>query len=93
MSLVLGQLVYTSFPKVGYKLFVSTEVPTEIQQVFIQQIVYQHWNSYNPPKPGYLGAYLYQITPESQSSAVLPVLLLFRATARCPARRYFYLPT
>ena len=50
MSLVLGQLVYTSFPKVGYKLFVSTEVPTEIQQVFIQQIVYQHWNSYNPPK-------------------------------------------
>lgn len=64
MSLVLGQLVYTSFPKVGYRLFVSTEVPTEIQQVFIQQIVYQHWNSYNPPKPGYQGAYLYQVTPE-----------------------------
>ncbi len=64
MSLLLGQLVYTSFPKVGYRLFVSAEIPTEIQQVFIQQIVYQHWNSYNPPKSGYQGAYLYQVTPE-----------------------------
>lgn len=62
MSLLLGQLVYTSFPKVGYRLFVSTEVPTEIQQVFIQQIVYQHWNSYKPPKAGYRAAYVYQIT-------------------------------
>lgn len=64
MSLLLGQLVYTSFPKVGYRLFVSTEVPTEIQQVFIQQIVYQHWNSYKPPEAGYRAAYVYQVTSE-----------------------------
>lgn len=63
MSL-LGQLVYTSLPKVGYRLFTSTEVPPEIQQAFIQQLVYQHWNSYKPPKAGYRAAYVYQVTLE-----------------------------
>lgn len=63
MSL-LGQLVYTSFPKVGYRLYVSTDVPPEIQEAFIQQVVYQHWNSYKPPKAGYRAAYIYQVTSE-----------------------------
>lgn len=63
MSL-LGQLVYTSLPKVGYRLFTTTEVPPEIQQAFIQQLVYQHWNSYKPPKAGYRAAYVYQVTLE-----------------------------
>ncbi len=63
MSL-LGQLVYTSLPKVGYRLFTSREVPPEIQQAFIQQLVYQHWNSYKPPKAGYRAAYVYQVTLE-----------------------------
>lgn len=64
MSLLLGQLVYTSFPRVGFKTLVSAEVPTQIKQAFIQQIVYQHWNSYKPPRAGYLAAYVYQITLE-----------------------------
>lgn len=63
MSL-LGQLVYTSFPKVGYRLFVSREIPPEIQQAFLQQVVYQHWNSYKPPQAGYRAAYVYQVTLE-----------------------------
>ncbi|MBD2346724.1 WD40 repeat domain-containing protein [Anabaena subtropica] len=63
-SFLLDQLVHTSFPVVGFRTVVSTEVPTEIQQAFIQQVVYQHWDSYNPPSPGYRAAYLYQVTSE-----------------------------
>ncbi len=64
MSLLLGQLVYTSFPGVGFRTLASAQVPPEIQQAFIQQVVYQHWDSYNPPRSGYRAAYLYQTTPE-----------------------------
>ncbi|WP_414541409.1 WD40 repeat domain-containing protein [Nostoc sp. CCY0012] len=62
--LLLGQLVYTSFAGVGFRTLVSTEVPTEVQQAFIQEVVYQYWDSYNPPNAGYQAAYLYQVTPE-----------------------------
>ena len=64
MSLRLGQIVYTSFPKEGFKTLVSAEVPSEIQQAFIQQVVYQHWNSYKPPRAGYRAAYVHQVTLE-----------------------------
>ncbi|MEA5568726.1 WD40 repeat domain-containing protein [Anabaena sp. UHCC 0399] len=63
-SLLLGQLVHTSFPVVGFKTVVSREIPTEIKQVFIEQVVYQYWDSYNPPSAGYRAAYLYQLTSE-----------------------------
>lgn len=64
MSVFLGQLVYTSFPGVGLKVLTSTDVPIEIQQTFIEQIVHQYWDSYHPPSPGYRAAYVYQVTPE-----------------------------
>lgn len=63
-SKVLDQLVYTSFAEVGFKVFTSTHVTTEIQLAFMQQVVYQHWNSYNPPSSGYQAAYIHQVTPE-----------------------------
>ncbi len=47
---LLGQLVYTSFPGVGFKALVSAQVPPQIQQAFIEQVVYQYWDSYNPPR-------------------------------------------
>lgn len=62
--LLLGQLLYTSFDFVGFKILASTEIPTEIQQAFIEQVVYRYWDSYNPPSPGYRAAYLYQVSPE-----------------------------
>lgn len=62
--LLLGQLVYTSFAGVGFRTLASTEVPPEVKQAFIQQIVYQYWDSYNPPSAGYCAAYLYQVTSE-----------------------------
>jgi len=64
MPVLLGQLVYTSFPGVGLRAIASTQVPAEIQQAFIQQVVYQHWDAYHPPSSGYRAAYVYQVTPE-----------------------------
>ncbi|MBD2344218.1 WD40 repeat domain-containing protein [Anabaena subtropica] len=63
-TLLLGQLVYTSFAVVGLRTVASTEVPTEIQQAFIEKIVYQYWDAYNPPGIGYRAAYLCQVTSE-----------------------------
>jgi predicted regulator of Ras-like GTPase activity (Roadblock/LC7/MglB family) len=64
MSLLVDQLIYTSFPKVGFKSLVSSQVSLEIQQTFIQEIVYRHWDAYNPIKAGHHAAYLYQFSPE-----------------------------
>ncbi|NJM66813.1 MAG: hypothetical protein HC851_14695 [Acaryochloris sp. RU_4_1] len=57
----LGQLVYTSFPKIGFRHFSSAHIPKEIQHAFVHQVVYLRWNSYNPPAADYRAAYLYQI--------------------------------
>lgn len=62
MDLLLGQLVYTSFSKMGFKLLASAHVPTEIQQGYLQRVVSRHWNSYNPPNSRYQAVYLHQIT-------------------------------
>lgn len=59
----LGQLVYTSFPKIGFRHFSSAQIPKEIQHAFVHQVVYLRWNSYNPPAADYRAAYLYQIDP------------------------------
>lgn len=64
MPVLLGQLVYTSFPEVGLRAIASPQVPTQIQQAFIQQVVYKYWNSYKPPRSGYRAAYLHQVTPD-----------------------------
>jgi predicted regulator of Ras-like GTPase activity (Roadblock/LC7/MglB family) len=64
MPLLVGQIIYTSFPGVGFRSLVSQQVPSEIQQAFIQQVVYQHWDTYNPPKAAYRAAYLYQFSPD-----------------------------
>jgi hypothetical protein len=64
MPLLLGQLVYTSFPIVGFRTLTSGQVPIGIQQAFIQEVVHQHWNSYNPPELEYRAAYLYQVAQE-----------------------------
>ena len=64
MDLLLGQLIYTSFPNEGFRSFASAQVPKEIQQAFVQRVVFQYWNSYNPPKSEYRAVYLHQVTLE-----------------------------
>jgi uncharacterized caspase-like protein len=64
MPLLLGQLIYTTFPGVGFKVFASTQVTPEIQQAFIQQVAHRYWDAYDPPKPGYRAAYLHQLSAD-----------------------------
>jgi WD40 repeat protein len=62
--LLLGQLVYTSFATVGLRTVASKDVPAEIQQIFLEKLVYQFWDAYNPPGAGYRAAYLLQVNSE-----------------------------
>lgn len=64
MDLLLGQLIYTSFAEIGFRTLTSAKVPNEIQQAFIQRVVSQYWDSYNPPRHGYRAVYLHQVAPE-----------------------------
>jgi predicted regulator of Ras-like GTPase activity (Roadblock/LC7/MglB family) len=64
MSLAVNPIVYTSFPKVGFQSLASPSVPIEVQQTFLEKIVYQQWDTYNPPPSGYRAIYLYQVTAE-----------------------------
>jgi predicted regulator of Ras-like GTPase activity (Roadblock/LC7/MglB family) len=64
MSLLVGQIIYTSFPGVGFKSLASQQVPSDIQHAFVQQIVHQHWDTYNPPKTGYRAIYLHQFASD-----------------------------
>lgn len=64
MHLLLGQLVYTSFTGMGFRLLASAQVPTEIQQAFMERVASQRWDSYEPPKSGYRAVYLHQVTPD-----------------------------
>lgn len=61
MPFLVGQLVYTSFPKAGFKTLASRQVPLEVEQAFLHDIVYRYWDAYNPPPGGYRSAYLYQV--------------------------------
>ena len=62
MSLMVGQLIYTTLPNSGFQLLVSQRIPIHIQDSFVQNIVYQHWNVYNPPSDDYQAVYLHQVS-------------------------------
>ncbi|WP_013320853.1 roadblock/LC7 domain-containing protein [Gloeothece verrucosa] len=63
MPLLVEQLIYTSFSKIGFKCFTSELIPLVIKRAFTEQIVNQHWNTYEPPEAGFRAAYLHQISP------------------------------
>jgi phosphate transport system substrate-binding protein len=63
-SLLLDQIVYTSFTDPGLKAVASTQLPAEIQQAFMEKIVQQHWNSHPTLEVGQQAVYLHQITPD-----------------------------
>lgn len=64
MYLLLSQLVYASFARRGFSTLASGQMPIEIQQTFMQRLVSQYWDSYNPPASGYCAVFLHQISPE-----------------------------
>lgn len=64
MDLLLGQLVYTSFTKIGFKTLASEQVPTEIQEAFMDHVVGSHWDPYKLLPSEYRAVFLYQVTQE-----------------------------
>jgi predicted regulator of Ras-like GTPase activity (Roadblock/LC7/MglB family) len=64
MTLLVGQLIYTNLPKSGFKLIVSQHIPSEIQNKFVQDIVHQMWDAYNPPPLNYQAVFLQQFSSQ-----------------------------
>ncbi len=64
MSLLVSQLIYTNLPKTGFQLLVSQQIPTEVKEAFVKDIVYQYWDAYNPPSENYQAVYLHQVSPQ-----------------------------
>jgi predicted regulator of Ras-like GTPase activity (Roadblock/LC7/MglB family) len=64
MSLVVEQIIYSSFERVGTKIIASADVPLSIQQAFSQKIVSRLWNADKPPEKARKGVYVYQIDRE-----------------------------
>ncbi|MGF1604057.1 MAG: hypothetical protein ACFCU8_18985 [Thermosynechococcaceae cyanobacterium] len=62
MSFVVSQIVYSSFPKVGYQVFASPDVSAQLKSTFVEQIVYVHWDVYEPPPEGYRAGFVHQIS-------------------------------
>ncbi len=58
--MVINQLIYTSFKGVGYKLLASPGTDPDLQQTFVERVVYCRWDAYNPPDPEYRAIYLFQ---------------------------------
>lgn len=64
MHLILGQLIYTNFYKIGFNTIASEQVPTNIRQLFIKRIVFQYWDTYKHISPEYQAVYLHRVTSE-----------------------------
>lgn len=64
MSLVVGQIVYSSFPQIGYQSFANTEIPERVQTAFVEEIIHEHWDVYEPPPPGFKAGFIHQTHPE-----------------------------
>lgn len=64
MSLVVGQIVYSSFPQIGYQIFANPEMPESVQSAFVEEIVHKHWDVYEPPPPGYRAGFIHQTHPD-----------------------------
>jgi hypothetical protein len=63
MSLILGQLIYTSFPKGELKVLTSEDVSSDVRDAFIERVS-EYWAAKGPSTPGYHCVYLHQITHE-----------------------------
>jgi hypothetical protein len=63
MSLILGQLIYTSFPQGELKVLTSEGVSPDIRDAFIERVT-EYWAAKGPSRPGYHCVYLHQITRE-----------------------------
>lgn len=61
MPLVVGQIVYSSFPNVGYQTFATSEIPEPVQSAFVEDVVHEYWDVYEPPPQGYKAGFIHQV--------------------------------
>jgi hypothetical protein len=61
-SLQFQQLIYTSFDQLGFLLITGSQVSDTLKTVFMEKVVHQYWNAYNPPGKSFQLNYLYQIS-------------------------------
>ncbi len=64
MPLLVGQLIYTNLPKTGFQLLASQHIPGDVKDSFVQNIVYQLWDAYNPPPLNYQAVFIHQVTDQ-----------------------------
>ncbi len=63
MTVLLGQILFTSFVSSGFQSVVSPSVPANVEELFRQRIVEAHWDYSSPPPKGWRAAYLMQFNP------------------------------
>lgn len=64
MPLLVGQLVYTNLAKTGFQLITSQQVPVDLQDQFVQEVVYKLWDAYNPPPFDYQAIFIRQFSAQ-----------------------------
>ena len=64
MVVQVEQLVYTSFPEIGFKSVASNHIPPKVQENFVQTVVDQYWDAYNPPSTVFRAVYLRQLSAQ-----------------------------
>jgi predicted regulator of Ras-like GTPase activity (Roadblock/LC7/MglB family) len=63
--LQVKQLIYSSFYERGFTLLTSSNIPSVVQQSFIQKFVQTFWDPYLPPSSNYRAGYLCQLPLET----------------------------
>jgi hypothetical protein len=61
MTVLLGQVLYTSFTGLGFKCIVSPSVPDIAEQIFREKIVEARWLIHSPPPREWRAAYVLQL--------------------------------
>jgi hypothetical protein len=61
-SLQFQQIIYTSFDQLGFQLITGPQVSDTLKTIFMEKVVHQYWNAYNPPGKNFQLNYLYQIS-------------------------------
>lgn len=63
MTVLLGQILFTSFAGYGFQFVASPSIPPLAEQIFREQIVEAQWEQRTPPPKGWRAAYILQLEP------------------------------
>jgi hypothetical protein len=60
-KVLLGQMFFTNFRGSGFQFVRSPSVPTNVEQIFRDQIIERHWVDHTPPPKNWRAAYILQL--------------------------------